>query len=134
MNKPTHASGKRKRAIARATVTEGTGKVCINKVPYSLLPRFRKLMIEEPLRIAEKVLGKIDYDIEVKTKGGGTESGIETARLAIARALIKITKNKDLKKAFVEYDRNLLIADTRRKETYKPGDSKARAKRQKSYR
>ena len=84
--------------------------------------------------LAKEILGKIDYDIEVKTKGGGTESGIETARLAIARALIKITKNKDLKKAFVEYDRNLLIADTRRKETYKPGDSKARRKRQKSYR
>ena len=45
-----------------------------------------------------------------------------------------VTKSAELKKAFLSYDRGLLVADTRRKETYKPGDSKARAKRQKSYR
>ena len=42
--------------------------------------------------------------------------------------------SEELKKAFVAYDKTLLVADTRRKEPYKPGDSKARAKRQKSYR
>ena len=39
-----------------------------------------------------------------------------------------------LKKHILEYDRNLLVADVRRKEANKPGDSKARAKRQTSYR
>jgi ribosomal protein S9 len=39
-----------------------------------------------------------------------------------------------LRKAFLSYDRNLLVADVRRKEAYKPGDSKARAKRQSSKR
>ena len=59
---------------------------------------------------------------------------IEASRLAIARALVEATKSKELKKAFIDYDRNMLVADTRRKEPYKPGDSKARSKRQKSYR
>jgi small subunit ribosomal protein S9 len=127
-------SGKRKRSVARAVICKGDGKVSINKIPYEFLPKLRKLMIDEPLRIAEKILGKIDYNISVGVRGGGKESGIEAARLAIARALVEASKSKDLRKAFLDYDRNLLVADTRRKETYKPGDSKARKKRQKSYR
>lgn len=126
-------SGKRKRSVARALVVEGTGKVTINRVPYELLPFFRKMMIEEPLKIAEE-LGIKNYDINVSVVGGGQESQIEAARLAIARGLVEVSKNKELRKAFLAYDRNLLIADTRRKEAYKPNDSKARAKRQKSYR
>ncbi len=127
-------SGKRKCCVARAVIYPGTGKVTINKKPYESLSGVRKLMIAEPLRIAEEKLGKIEYDIEVKVRGGGTEAGVEAARLAVARALIQATKSKDLKKAYVAYDRNMLVADIRRKEAYKPGDSKARAKRQKSYR
>lgn len=127
-------SGKRKRAVARATLIEGTGKITINKIPYEFLQDFRKLMIEEPIRIAKQVLGSLNYDIAIRIKGGGQESGIEAARLAVARALIVACKSKELKKAFLAYDRNLLVADTRRKEPYKPGDSKARTKRQKSYR
>jgi small subunit ribosomal protein S9 len=127
-------SGKRKRSIARAIISKGIGRVTINKEPYEFLPRLRRLMIEEPLRIAKDVLGKIEYDISVKTKGGGKESGIEAARLAIARGLVRASKSEKLRKAFLSYDRNLLVADTRRKEPYKPGDSKGRRKRQKSYR
>lgn len=127
-------SGKRKRSVARAIISKGTGKITINKRHYENFSKLRKLMIEEPLRIAKEVLGKIDYDISVIVKGGGIEAGIEAARLAIARALVQATKSKELRKAFLDYDRNLLIADTRRKEPYKPGDSKARRKRQKSYR
>ena len=48
---------------------------------------------------------------------------------------IKSVKEKaDLRKAFLSYDRTLLVADVRRKEQRKPNDSKARAARQKSYR
>ncbi len=126
-------SGKRKRSVARAIIKKGNGKVTINKVNYLFLPLFRRLMIEEPLRIA-KECGIGGYDISVSVRGGGVESGIEAARLAIARALVKASKSEKLKKAFLSYDRNLLVADTRRKEAYKPNDSKARKKRQKSYR
>ena len=127
-------SGKRKRSIARAMIKEGKGIITLNKRPYELLPMFHKLMIEEPIKIARENLGKINFDIFIKVRGGGRESQIEASRLAIARAFVKATKSNDLKKAFLAYDKNLLIADTRRKEPYKPGDSKARAKMQKSYR
>ncbi len=127
-------SGKRKTAIARAIVQKGTGKIKINKVPYELLNKIDKLIIEEPIQIAKKILGNFNFDIDIKIKGGGRESQIETARLVIARGILDFTKSAVLKRAFLDYDRNLLVADIRKKETYKPGDSKARKKRQKSYR
>lgn len=127
-------SGKRKRAVARAVVTDGKGNVTLNKKSYKTLQMLDRLKIEEPLRIAEQVIGKINYDIVISIKGGGEKSQIEAARLALARALVEVSKSSELKKSFVEYDRNLLVADVRRKEAYKPGDSKARSKRQKSYR
>ncbi|MEK6897400.1 MAG: 30S ribosomal protein S9 [Nanoarchaeota archaeon] len=127
-------SGKRKTAVARAITTEGHGKITINGKPYETLKIFDRLKIEEPVRIAKNILGKIDFNIEVKAKGGGEKGQIEAARLSIARAMIKFTENKELEKAFLDYDRNLLVADVRRKEAYKPGDSKARRKRQTSYR
>lgn len=127
-------SGKRKSAVARAVVSEGSGKVTINKRPYQHLEIIKRLMIEEPLRIATEKLGSLKYDIKVSVRGGGQESQIEAARLAIARALVEATKSSELRKAYLLYDRSMLVADTRRKEAYKPGDSKARAKRQKSYR
>jgi len=47
---------------------------------------------------------------------------------------MKFSKSKDLERAYSNYDWSLLTADVRRKEAYKPGDSKARRKRQKSFR
>ncbi|MEM4181827.1 MAG: 30S ribosomal protein S9 [Candidatus Pacearchaeota archaeon] len=127
-------SGKRKTAIAKATIKEGNGKITINKKGLFYFPPLNRMEVEEPLLIADEVLGKRDYDIEVNVKGGGIASQTEATRLAVARAIIKFTKNESLKRAYLNYDRNLLVADTRRKETYKPRDSKARARRQKSYR
>lgn len=132
-------SGKRKSAVARASIMPGTGKVIINNKNYENLGFIKKLMIEEPLRIA-KEQGELNYDIYVRVRGGGQETQIEACRLAIARALVEAFKKEGskkaetLKKACQLYDRNLLVADVRRREPYKPGDSKARAKRQKSYR
>lgn len=127
-------SGKRKTAVARATIIEGSGKVKINGKEIGTLTMFDKLKIEEPLRISENVLGKNNFDVEIKTNGGGEKGQIEAARLSLARAIVEFTKSKELTEAFMNYDRNLLIADVRRKEAYKPGDSKARAKRQSSKR
>jgi len=126
--------GKRKTAIAKATISEGIGRVLINNLPYENLDFFKKLYLDEPIEITKKIIGNFNFDISVNVKGGGSESRIEASRLAIAKALIRFTKSNELKKAFSNYDKNLLIADTRRKETYKPGDSKARRKRQKSFR
>ncbi len=127
-------SGKRKSAIAKVRVIAGNGKVTFNGVPYQNLYFFHNLSIREPIEVFEHVMGKMPVDLIIKTSGGGSEGQIQAARLAIAKALFKHSKSAELKKAYQLYDRNLLVADTRRKEAYKPGDSKARAKRQKSYR
>ena len=127
-------SGKRKTSVARAVLIEGSGKIKINKKDYKNLPQFDMLKISEPVRIAKNILGDLNFDVDVNIRGGGEKSQIDAARLALARAIIKFTKSKEVEKAYSDYDRNLLIADVRRKEAYKPGDSKARAKRQSSKR
>jgi small subunit ribosomal protein S9 len=127
-------SGKRKTAVAKATIVEGNGTITLNKKPLSFLPKLQHLEINEPLIIANEVLGDLNFDIAVNVKGGGTNAQVEAARLSIAKAIVAYTKNEDLRLAYLSYDRNLLVADTRRKETRKQGDSKARAMRQTSYR
>ena len=134
--KKTITIGKRKRALAKAIIQEGKGKVLVNSKSIDLFPLFQRLALQEPIRLSQEIIGdKIkQYDIFVTVKGGGSEGQIDASRLAIARAIIAETKSAELKKEFLCYDRMLLIADTRRKEQRKPNDSKARAKRQKSYR
>ena len=129
--KAIHNSGKRKTAIAKATMKSGKGNVRINSILLKdYTPINAKMKILEPLLLAGEVVKK--FDISVKVSGGGWSSQAEAVRLAIGRCLVDT--NKSLKEKFLKYDRNLLIADTRRKEVCKPNDSKARAKRQKSYR
>ena len=127
-------AGKRKSAIARASITEGAGIIKINKKDYKNLHYIDRLRIEEPLRIAKEILGNLNFNVSINVKGGGEKSQVEASRLALAKAIDKFAKSKQLTKAFLEYDRNMLVADIRRKETYKPGDSKARKKRQSSKR
>ena len=127
-------SGKRKTAIARAVLIDGSGKISINKKDYKTLQILDMLKIEEPVRIAKNILGKINFDVLINVKGGGEKSQIEAARLALAKVIIKFSNSEELTKAYLDYDRNLLVADVRRKEAYKPGDSKARKKRQSSKR
>ncbi|MEK6833362.1 MAG: 30S ribosomal protein S9 [Nanoarchaeota archaeon] len=128
------ASGKRKTAIAKAEIKEGSGKITLNKINYENLHKFDVLRIKEPLLIAEKILGRVNFDVIITIRGGGEKSQIEAARLALARAIVKFSESTELENEFFEYDRNLIVADVRRKEANKPGDSKARAKRQTSYR
>ena len=134
MNEKIITSGKRKTAVARAVLTKGTGKITINKKSYLGFSFLDRLRIEEPIRIYEKIVGKMDFNVEISVRGGGEKGQLEASRLALARAMVEYSKSKELKDSFVEYDRNLLVADVRRKEAYKPGDSKARSKRQTSYR
>ena len=135
MNEKIITSGKRKREVARATLlTNGSGKISVNNKNYKTLQMFDRLKIEEPLRIAENILGKLNFDVSISVRGGGEKGQIEAARLALAKSIVDFSKSEELTKAFLNYDRNMLIADIRRKESRKPGDSKARAKRQTSYR
>ncbi len=126
-----HAQGKRKRSVARATVKPGKGMITING---QLLQYFGtellRLRIAEPLVLAGEIAATVDAQVNVF--GGGLHGQADAARLAMARALVQ--HDGTLKKVFDDYDRLLLVADVRRKEACKPNDSKARAKRQKSYR
>ena len=116
-----NALGRRKSAVARIYVTEGTGKITINKkdlqdyFPSSIL----QYVVKQPLttlNVAEK------YDIKVNLNGGGYTGQSQALRLAIARALVKI--NAEDKKALrVE---GFLTRDAREVERKKPGQPKAR--------
>ncbi len=126
-----HVSGKRKTAIARATLYPGTGKIRYNHMLVDLIqPELLQLKIKEPLMLAGEAANKVNID--VKVIGGGINAQAEAARLAIGRALVKF--DSKLQKTFLDYDRRLLVADIRQKEARKPNDSRARAARQKSYR
>jgi small subunit ribosomal protein S9 len=128
-----HVSGKRKTAIARATLSpEGKGNVRVNGTPIdSIRPELVRDKVQEPLLLAPDVAKTVDINVDVS--GGGAVSQADACRLSIARALVLF--NKKLEPIFLKYDRNLLVADVRFKETHKPNcHGKARAKRQKSYR
>jgi len=130
--KVIHQSGSRKSAKARATLRPGSGIVRINSQLLSSLPDgLFKSKLQEPLLLAGNTAKTVN--ITITTLGGGIQGQAESARLAIAKALAQ--HDKKLRETFLEYDRNLLVADVRRKETHKPNcHGKARAKRQKSYR
>tara|TARA_B100001971_G_C17975277_1_gene424476 strand:- start:126 stop:533 length:408 start_codon:yes stop_codon:yes gene_type:complete len=134
VQKVINVSGSRKRAIARATIKEGTGKIRINKQLLSTIePEISRLRIQEAIEIGKEYAK--NANINIKIHGGGSECQIEAIRLALARAIFEFSKkNPQLKKDYLDYDRHLLVADVRRNEPHRPNDSKPRAKRQKSYR
>jgi len=128
-----NTSGKRKTAIARATVKEGTGKVTINKTPLDIYsPELAKLKIMEPLGLVPEKASKVD--IAVLVNGGGVMGQAAAARTAIARGLVDFFKDEEMEAVFRAYDRTLIINDTRRKLPKNPLGHGARAKKQKSYR
>lgn len=134
VKKIAHVSGTRKRAIARVTVSDGKGIVRVNN---QILDEYgndlSRMKIKEALDIADDLAKKTN--IKVRVQGGGWQSQADAIRLGIARGLVAFSKSERLKKAFLNYDRHLLVADIRRTEVTKPNDSgKARARRQKSYR
>ena len=116
-----NALGRRKRAIARVYVSEGTGKITINKrdlteyFPSTIL----QYVVKQPLNkleVAEK------YDIKVNLCGGGFTGQSQALRLAIARAFVKI--NAEDKKTLLAD--GFMTRDPRSVERKKPGQPKAR--------
>ncbi|MEF8848920.1 MAG: 30S ribosomal protein S9 [Candidatus Thermoplasmatota archaeon] len=131
--KVVNTAGKRKTAVARASVKKGKGRVRINKKPVEIhTPLIARWKIMEPISMAEKFMEKIDIDVNVQ--GGGVMGQANAIRTAIARGLVEYTGDSKLRTAFLEHDRSLLVSDPRRKESKKPLGKGARKKRQKSYR
>ena len=128
-----NTSGKRKTAIARAVVKEGTGKVTVNKIPIELYtPELARIKIKEPLELASDKAANVD--ISVNVQGGGVMGQAAAIRTAIARGLVDFYKDEELEAMFKAYDRTLIINDDRRKLPTNPLGPGARAKKQKSYR
>lgn len=124
--------GKRKRAIARASISAGSGRITLDGVDSSKIDNpFVKQIVLEPVEVAGEVGA---YDLKVWTRGGGTMGQAQAARTAIARALVGISGDASLKKKFQDYDRSLLVEDPRRVEPKKFKGPKARARFTKSYR
>jgi len=127
------ASGKRKTAIARATVMRGKGRVRVNRVPVEIMtPELVRLKVMEPLRLAGKRIETLDINVNVQ--GGGIMGQADAVRTAIARGLVQYTGDQELEGIYRDYDRTLMVPDTRRKLPKKPLGRGARKKRQKSYR
>jgi len=127
-------SGKRKTAIARAVARPGIGRIRINKIPLEIFePEIAREKIKEPLIQAGDVIWK-QLDMDIKSSGGGYMGQAEAARMAVANALLKWTKSAHLRTVFAEYDRTMIVGDSRRKEPKKFGGPGARAREQKSYR
>ena len=116
-----NAIGRRKAAVARVYVAAGSGKITINKrdiaayFPSSIL----QYIVRQPLATLDAVE---KYDIKINLKGGGFKGQSEAARLAIARALVKINEERQASPA----RRGLLTRDSRVVERKKPGRPKAR--------
>lgn len=130
------ARGKRKEAIARATMLQGSGKITINGVSATLIkPKEVRDLILEPIMISATV-GNImkEYDVSVNVSGGGIMGQAQAVRTALAKAIVETTQNESLKSAYMLYDRTLLVEDHRRVEPKKMGGPKARARTQTSYR
>lgn len=126
-------SGKRKTAIARATVKPGRGRIKINKIPIDAYsPEIARQKIMEPLLLAGDSWKKLDIAVDVR--GGGFMAQAEAARMSIARAIVELLKSSEIEGVYKKFDRTMLSGDPRRKEPKKFGGPGARRKKQKSYR
>jgi small subunit ribosomal protein S9 len=125
---------KRKRAVARAYVSSGTGIIRVNKMLLSAIdnPYTRSIMSEPLNYVPEKLWSKVD--IKVSVYGGGQMGQAQAVRGAIARALVKHANDNALEEDMLSIDKFLLIEDSRRVEPKKYMGPKARARKQKSYR
>jgi len=116
-----NAIGRRKSSVARVYLTEGTGKIVINKreidkyFPSGIL----QYVVKQPLQL----LGVEEkYDIKANLDGGGFTGQSQALRMVIARALVKA--NAEDKKSLKT--QGFLTRDSREVERKKPGQPKAR--------
>ena len=138
--KVVNMSGKRKTAVARATVKKGTGRVRVNSQPIEILqPELARRKAVEPLIIAGAMDRLDDVDININVHGGGVMGQMDAIRTAIARGLVQYNRgaegiDEDLEEEYRRFDRSLLVNDPRRKEPKHQLGRGARKKWQKSYR
>lgn len=124
------AVGKRKKAVARAAIREGRGRIHINSRLLDMVePRYIRMRLKEPVILAGPYAEKVDIDVNIR--GGGVWGQADAARTAIANAFVHWTKDKTLKQNYIDYDRSILISDARQTEPHKPSRSTAGPRRTK---
>lgn len=123
--------GKKKEAIARASIRDGTGVIRINGVLISAVsPKVVQDMVKEPLSFTDAS----KFDIEITVTGGGVMGQAQAARTAVGKAIVQFSGDASLRERMLQYDRSLLVDDPRRVEPKKFKGPKARARFTKSYR
>ena len=115
--------GRRKTSVARVYLSEGSGKITINKKDLAVYFKTPMLLdkVNQPFTITDLV-GK--YDVVANVDGGGINGQAEAIRLGISKALVEI--DADLKPALKA--EGLMTRDPRMVERKKPGQKKARKK------
>jgi small subunit ribosomal protein S9 len=127
---------RRKCAVARASVRNGTGIIRFNGFDISSYEpvELRKYMLE-PLHISNitEDFAK-GVDISLNVNGGGQSGQAQASRSAIAKGISDFADSDAIRSICAQYDRFLLVDDPRRVEPKKFKGPKARARFQKSYR
>ena len=118
-----HKIGRRKTAVARVYLSDGKGKITINKKDLSDYFPMATLQykVKQPLNLTDNVE---NFDISVNVYGGGITGQAEAIRLAISRALCHI----DAENRASLKPEGLLTRDPRMVERKKFGQKKARKK------
>ena len=139
--KMIYTHGKKRNAIANAVIQEGNGSITINRIPIqNIEPKTLRIKIFEPILILGVDKFK-NLRIKVRVSGGGSVAQLYAARTAIAKGIVAWNQkyvdeeSKDeARREWLNYDKNLLVADYRRLEPKKYGGPGARSRKQKSYR
>ena len=116
-----HKIGRRKTAVARVYVTEGSGKITINKKEFSTYFPTATLQykVMQPLQMTENAS---NFDVKVNVNGGGTTGQAEAVRMALSRAMCEV----DAENRLILKPEGLLTRDPRMVERKKFGQKKAR--------
>ena len=122
---PYNATGRRKTAIAHAWLTEGTGRIMINRHVFEeYLPTVQlQNTTLQPFQVTN-TMNK--FDVNIVAKGGGIHGQVGAIRLAIARSLVQV--DETFRTQLREHD--LLTRDSRMKERKKAGRPGARKRHQ----
>lgn len=116
-----HKIGRRKCAVARVYVSEGTGNITVNKKAFDAYFPTATLQykVMQPLAMTENAS---NYDVKINVYGGGTTGQAEAVRMAIARAMCEVGEGN---RAILKPE-GLLTRDPRMVERKKFGQKKAR--------
>ena len=118
-----HKIGRRKCAVARVYVQEGTGKIIVNKKEFAVYFPTATLQYKvlQPMSLTENVN---NFDVKVNVYGGGSTGQAEAVRMALARVMCEV----DAENRAILKPEGLLTRDPRMVERKKFGQKKARKK------